>query len=125
MAGLILTSNRGMRQDMARMESQLREDMGKLESRLRDDIKQIADRMDRVEYSQAKLEGGTGGNPDPPPAGYAPIPETKLPNHQLHRSPQQHDRRAHSEGQTLEQLSPKTQMGGLPHSSTSNLACDA
>ena len=56
--------------------------------------------------------GRPGGNPDPPPAGYAPIPETKLPNHQLHRSPQQQDRRAHSEGQTLEQLSPETQMGG-------------
>ena len=31
--------------------------MGKLESRLRDDIKQLADRMGRVEHSQAKLEG--------------------------------------------------------------------
>ena len=50
LAGLILTSNRGLRQDM-------REDMGKLESRLRDDIKQLADRVARVEHSQAKLEG--------------------------------------------------------------------
>ena len=33
------------------------------------------------------LEEAPGGNPDPPPAGDAPIPETKLPNHQLHRSP--------------------------------------
>ena len=39
LAGLILTSNRGLRQDMrarheAKLESQLREDMGKLESKL-------------------------------------------------------------------------------------------
>ena len=61
LAGLILTSNRGlrkdMREDMKQGESRLREDMGKLESRLRDDIKQLADRMGRVEHSQAKLEG--------------------------------------------------------------------
>ena len=50
LAGLILTSNRGLRQDM-------REDMGKLESRLRDDIKQLAERVGRLEHSQAKLEG--------------------------------------------------------------------
>ena len=61
LAGVILTSNRGlrkdMREDMKQGESRLREDMGKLESRLRDDIKQLADRMGRVEHSQAKLEG--------------------------------------------------------------------
>ena len=50
LAGLILTSSRGLRQDM-------REDMGKLESRLRDDIKQLGDRVGRMEHSQAKLEG--------------------------------------------------------------------
>ena len=57
LAGLILTSSRGLRQDM-------REDMGKLESRLRDDtsqlrddIKQLGDRVGRLEHSQAKLEG--------------------------------------------------------------------
>ena len=57
LAGLILTSSRGLRQDM-------REDMGKLESRLRDDtsrlrddIKQLGERVARVEHSQAKLEG--------------------------------------------------------------------
>ena len=53
LGGLILTGNRGLRQDirqdMARMESQLREDMGKLESRLRDDIKQLGDRVGRLE----------------------------------------------------------------------------
>ena len=79
LAGLILTSNRGLRQDirqdMARLESRLderisgleerlRDDMGKLESRLRedtgqlrDDIKQLGDRVGRLEHSQAKLEG--------------------------------------------------------------------
>ena len=79
LAGLILTSNRGLRQDMRQdmvrlderigglesrmderiggLEVRLREDMGKSESRLRDDIKQLGDRMGRVEHSQAKLEG--------------------------------------------------------------------
>ena len=79
LAGLILTSNRGLRkdmredmkqgesrlrEDMKQGESRLREDMGKLESRLRedtsqlrDDIKQLGDRVSRVEHSQAKLEG--------------------------------------------------------------------
>ena len=40
LAGKILTSNRGQRQDMARMEARLRER-----------------RVARVEHSQAKLEG--------------------------------------------------------------------
>ena len=83
LAGVILTSNRGlrkdMREDMKQGESRLREDMGKLESRLRedigklgsrlderidrlesrlrDDIKQLGDRVGRMEHSQAKLEG--------------------------------------------------------------------
>ena len=61
MGGLILTGNRGlrqdMRQDMAQLETRLREDMGKLESRLRDDIKQLGDRVGRLEHGQAKLEG--------------------------------------------------------------------
>ncbi len=35
----------------------LRTDMAKLESRLREDIKQLADRVGRLEYGQAKLEG--------------------------------------------------------------------
>ena len=50
LAGLILTSNRGLRQD-------LRQDMAQVESRLRDDIKQLGDRVGRLEYGQAKLEG--------------------------------------------------------------------
>ena len=72
LAGLILTSSRGLRQDMrediGKLESRLREDIGKLESRLderidrlearlRDGIKQLGDRVGRMEHSQAKLEG--------------------------------------------------------------------
>ena len=68
LAGVILTSNRGLRQDMRddmkQGESRLREDMGKLESRLRDDtsllrddIKQLGERVARMEHGQAKLEG--------------------------------------------------------------------
>ena len=56
-SGLILTSSRGlrqdMRQDMAQMETRLRGDI----SQLRDDMKQLAERVARVEHGQAKLEG--------------------------------------------------------------------
>ena len=69
LAGVILTSNRGlrkdMREDMKQGESRLREDIGKLESRLderidrlearlRDDIKQLGDRVGRMEHGQAQ-----------------------------------------------------------------------
>ena len=68
LGGLILISNRGLRQDMAQLRRDMREDIGKLESRLderidrlearlRDDIKQLGDRVGRMEHSQAKLEG--------------------------------------------------------------------
>ena len=72
LAGVILTSIRGLRQDMrediGKLESRLREDIGKLESRLderidrlearlRDDIKQLGERVARMEHGQAKLEG--------------------------------------------------------------------
>ena len=50
MAGLILTSSRGLRQD-------IRQDMVQLETRLRDDVKQLGDRVGRLEHGQAKLEG--------------------------------------------------------------------
>ena len=53
LGGLILTSNRGLRQDMAQMETRLREDM----SQLRGDVKQLGDRIARLEHGQAKLEG--------------------------------------------------------------------
>ena len=46
LAGLILTNGRGLREEMARMETRLREDM-----------KQLAERVSRLEHSQAKLEG--------------------------------------------------------------------
>ncbi len=45
-AGLILTSSRGLRQD-------IQQDI----ARLREDMKQLSDRVARVEHSQAKLEG--------------------------------------------------------------------
>ena len=79
LAGVILTSNRGLRkdmredmkqgesrlrEDMKQGEERLREDMGKMESRLRedtsqlrDDIKQLGERVARMEHGQAKLEG--------------------------------------------------------------------
>ena len=68
LAGLIVTSVRGLRQD-------IRQDMGRLESRLdakingldakidglearmREEMKQLSDRLARVEHGQAKLEG--------------------------------------------------------------------
>ena len=53
LAGLILASIRGLRQDM----NQLRQDMNRLEERLRDGIKQLDARVARLEHSQAKLEG--------------------------------------------------------------------
>ena len=61
LGGLILTGNRGlrqdMRQDMAQLESRLDERINGLESRLRDDMKQLGDRVGRLEHGQAKLEG--------------------------------------------------------------------
>ncbi len=57
LAGLMLTSIRGLRQDirqdMVRLESRMREDI----NRMREDMKQLSDRLGRVEHSQAKLEG--------------------------------------------------------------------
>ncbi len=50
LAGLIVASSRGLRQD-------IRQDMVRLESRMREDMKQLSDRLARVEHSQAKLEG--------------------------------------------------------------------
>lgn len=75
LGGLILTSNRGLRQDVTQVEARLREDMSQLrqdmkqsESRLREDmnqlraelrgdINQLGDRVARLEHGQAKLEG--------------------------------------------------------------------
>ena len=79
LAGLMLTSIRGLRQDirqdMVRLESRLdakinglesrldaklnglESKINGLESRMREDMKQLSDRLARVEHSQAKLEG--------------------------------------------------------------------
>ena len=71
LGGLILTGNRGLRQDMAQvrhdmiqMEGRLREDVKQVEGRLREDmgqlrgdLKQLGDRLARLEHGQAKLEG--------------------------------------------------------------------
>ena len=61
LAGLILTSIRGLRQDirqdMVRLESRLDAKLNGLEARMREDMKQLSDRLARVEHSQAKLEG--------------------------------------------------------------------
>ena len=57
LAGLILTSSRGLRQDirqdMVQLETRVREDI----RQLRGDMNQLAERVARVEHSQAKLEG--------------------------------------------------------------------
>ena len=57
LAGVILTSSRGLRQDirqdMAQLETRVREDI----SQLRGDMNQLAERVGRMEHSQAKLEG--------------------------------------------------------------------
>ena len=53
LGGLILTSNRGLRQDMAQMESRLRQEMG----RLREDVTRLDERVARLEHGQARLEG--------------------------------------------------------------------
>ena len=72
LAGLIVTSVRGLRQDirqdMARLESRLDAKINEsesrldakingLEARMREDMKQLSDRLARVENSQARLEG--------------------------------------------------------------------
>ena len=64
LGGLILTGNRGLRQDVAQVEARLREDVKQSESRLREemghlrgDLKQLGDRVARLEHGQAKLEG--------------------------------------------------------------------
>lgn len=51
LAGLILTSNRGLRQDMARLEVQLRGDMKQLESRLEAQINGL-----RVEINGLRVD---------------------------------------------------------------------
>ena len=71
LGGLILTSSRGLRQEMTQMEARLRQDMGHLrddmtqvEARLqqemghlRDDMTRLGERVARMEHGQARLEG--------------------------------------------------------------------
>ena len=71
LGGLILTSSRGLRQEMTQMEARLRQDMGHLrddmtqvEARLqqemghlRDDVTRLGERVARMEHGQARLEG--------------------------------------------------------------------
>ena len=53
LGGLILTSSRGLRQDMTQMESRLRQEMG----HLREDMTRLGERVARLEHGQARLEG--------------------------------------------------------------------
>ena len=46
-----------LRTDMVKAEERSRTDLVKVEEHLRADIKQLADRVGRLEYGQAKLEG--------------------------------------------------------------------
>ena len=71
LGGLILTSSRGLRQEMTQMEARLRQDMGHLRddmtqvearlqqemSHLRDDMTRLGERVARMEHGQARLEG--------------------------------------------------------------------
>ena len=55
LAGLILTSNRGLRKDMTRMESRLDERIGALESRLDERINGLESRFDAMEKQFGEL----------------------------------------------------------------------
>lgn len=71
LGGLILTSSRGLRQEMTQMEARLRQDMMQLEGRLRHemghlredmnhlraDLTRLEERVARLEHGQARLEG--------------------------------------------------------------------
>jgi hypothetical protein len=46
-----------LRTDLVKVEERLRADLVTVEERLRADFKQLADRVGRLEYGQAKLEG--------------------------------------------------------------------
>ena len=46
-----------LRTDLVKVEERLRTDLVTVEERLRADFKQLADRVGRLEYGQAKLEG--------------------------------------------------------------------
>ena len=46
-----------LRTDLVKVEERLRTDLVTVEERLRADFKQLADRVGRLEYGQARLEG--------------------------------------------------------------------
>ncbi len=46
-----------LRTDLVKVEERLRADLVTVEERLRADFKQLADRVGRLEYGQARLEG--------------------------------------------------------------------
>ena len=52
LGGLILTSSRGLRQEMTQMETRLRQEMG----HLREDMSRLSERVARLEHGQARLE---------------------------------------------------------------------
>ena len=64
LGGLILTSSRGLRQDMTQMEARLRQEMTQMDARLRqeighlrEDMNRLEERVARLEHGQARLEG--------------------------------------------------------------------
>ena len=75
LGGLILTSSRGLRQEMTLMEARLRQEMMQMEARLRqemtqmearlsqevshlrEDMTRLEERVARLEHGQARLEG--------------------------------------------------------------------
>ena len=64
LGGLILTSSRGLRQEMTQMEARLRQEMMQMDARLRqeighlrEDMTRLDERVARLEHGQARLEG--------------------------------------------------------------------
>ncbi len=64
LGGLILTSSRGLRQEMTQMEARLRQEMTQMDVRLRqemghlrEDVTRLGERVARLEHGQARLEG--------------------------------------------------------------------
>ena len=75
LGGLILTSSRGIRQEITQVEARLRQEMTQMEARLRqemtqtearlrqeighlrEDLTRLEERVARLEHGQAKLEG--------------------------------------------------------------------
>lgn len=58
LGGLILTSSRGLRQEMALMEVRLCQEMTQTEARLRQDMNHLREDMTRLDERVARLEHG-------------------------------------------------------------------